>query len=89
MGKVIVVARIMPKKVDTDLDKIIEKAREIISKNGDFGRAEKKPIAFGLKAIEMSFVLQEKGGLMDRIEEKILEIPGVQSYEVLDVRRAL
>ncbi|MFC1686899.1 elongation factor 1-beta family protein [Nanoarchaeota archaeon] len=47
------------------------------------------PIAFGLKAINIIFAMDEAKGSPDVLEEKITAIDGVQSFEVIDVRRAI
>ena len=79
----------MPEGVETDLEKLTEKLKEVISKHGDFGRAIEKPIAFGLKSIEVSFVIEDAAGIIDSIEEEVKKIEEVQSFDVLDLRRAL
>ena len=89
MGKVIVQARVMPEKVDTDFNKLKDLLKEVISKHGEFGVAKEVPVAFGLKAIVVSFILEDKDGVMTAVEEEVKTIEGLQSFDVLDLRRAL
>ncbi|MBU0929943.1 MAG: elongation factor 1-beta [Nanoarchaeota archaeon] len=90
MAQVVVTIKIMPKSPDVDLKIIEEKAKEEITKfGGDTGKVEIEPIAFGLKAVNLIFVMDESIGNIDPLESKISEIDGVQSAEVTDVRRAL
>ena len=89
MGKVIVTARLMPDRPDTNLDEIGKVAKTIIEKSGEFGRMEIQPIAFGLKAVVLYFVIPEKEGGTEEIEKSLSEIPHVHSIEIVDVRRAL
>ena len=48
-----------------------------------------EPVAFGLKALKIFFVLDESKGNIDSLEEKIKEIEGVGNVEVVDMRRAI
>ena len=52
-------------------------------------RVEIEPIAFGLKAVKIIFVTDEKKGGTDSLEAEISKIKGVNSVEVIDVRRAI
>jgi elongation factor 1-beta len=89
MGKVIVTARLMPDNPNANLDDIGNAAKSIIEKSGEFGKMETKPIAFGLKAVVLYFVVPEKEGGTDEVEKALSAIPHVQSVEIVDVRRAL
>ncbi len=90
MATVVVTLKIMPEGVETDLDRIEEEATRMISEfGGETGKAEKKPIAFGLKALEIFFTMPEEKGSTEELEKKIAGIDGVQSAEAVDVRRAV
>jgi elongation factor 1-beta len=89
MGKVIVTMKVMPDRPDVDLQKIGTEIKKIIEQSGEFGRLEVQPVAFGLKALVVYFIIPDTSGGASDIESKIKEIPGVQSVEVTDVRRAL
>jgi translation elongation factor aEF-1 beta len=89
MGKVIVQARVMPENLKTDMEDLKSKVKDVISSHGDFGTAKDVPIAFGLRALVFSFILEDKEGVMGAVEEELKAIPGVQSLDVIDVRRAL
>ena len=89
MGKVIVQARVMPENLDVDLEVLKSALKVTISEFGEFGVAQEQPIAFGLKALVVSFVLEDKDGLMTSVEEAVAKIKGIQSFDVTDLRRAL
>ena len=81
----------MPESPEIDLE-IIEKS--VKKKIFDFSsetetKTEIEPIAFGLKALNITYVMDEAKGSTDELETKISEIEGVNSVEVTDVRRAL
>ena len=90
MTDVVVTLRIMPKEKETDLDKIKDKVAKLIKEfGGDLGKSQKVEIAFGLKALDLIFVMDEELGSTEELEEKIRKISGAKSAEVTDVRRAI
>jgi len=91
MAKAIVTLKIMPESPDVDLNLVQEKVmKEITIFAGETEtKVDIEPIAFGLKALNIIFVMDEAQGTTDPLEQKISEIEGVQSVEVTDVRRAI
>ena len=80
----------MPQSPETDLSKIEESAKKKISEyEGEVGKSEQIPVAFGLKSLNITFVMDEKKGSTDKLEDEASDIEGVQSVEVIDVRRAV
>jgi len=91
MAKAIVTIKIMPESPDIDLEKLspeIENKIDAFAGEGD-RRKEIQPIAFGLKALQIIFVMDEKKGSTESLEQEIAKIKGVNSVEVVDVRRAI
>ncbi len=90
MAQVIVTMRIMPADPDVDLAKVEAAARKVVADfGGEVGKVDIKPFAFGLKAVEVYFVADEAKGSTEPVEQNIAAIPGVESVEVIDVRRAI
>jgi len=52
-------------------------------------KTEQEPIAFGLNALKIMFVMDESKGSTEALEENIKKIDGVNSVETVDVRRAI
>ncbi|ODS42515.1 MAG: hypothetical protein MSIBF_04150 [Candidatus Altiarchaeales archaeon IMC4] len=84
---VAVTVRIMPEGVDTDLDKIRKGVEKIVKGFGRVNSSEIKPIAFGLNSLEVVFLLDDKKGGMDKIDEMVRKIPGVSETDVLGITR--
>ena len=79
----------MPESPEEDLKVLEEKAKiEIENFGGEVGKVEVEPVAFGLKAINIIFVMDEEKGGTEDLEELISKIKGIQSVKVTDVRRA-
>lgn len=91
MASVVVTFRIMPKDIHIDLSKIESQAKkEIVAfcSSKEF-KTQIEPIAFGLKALNIIFVMDEDKGSTEELENKVSKIHGVESVEVTDVRRAI
>ena len=91
MARVVVTIKIMPQNIATDLSTIEAKAKKEIVKfcNSKEFKTQIEPIAFGLKALNILFVMDESKGSTEELEKKISPIDGVESVEVTDVRRAI
>ena len=91
MASVVVTLRIMPNDTSIYLHNIESHAKEEIINfcNSKEFKTSIEPIAFGLKALNIIFVMDESKGSTEKLEEKIKLIDGVESVEVTDVRRAI
>ena len=85
MGRVIVTFKIMPESVEVDLDSLEKVIKEEIKPQ----RIQRVPIAFGLNAIQIIKLVEEKEGEMDRITNRIKKINGVREVEVVGLTRSL
>jgi len=91
MAQVVITLRIMPQNPDIDLSKIESSAKNEIIKfcNSKEFKTKIEPIAFGLKALVIYFVMDESIGSTEKLEQAISQIDGIESVEVTDVRRAV
>jgi elongation factor 1-beta len=81
MGRVAAAYNLMPESPDTSIEDITDHLPKVIPEGVDLTGLEVKPLAFGLKVIEVTFVMQDAEGIIDRLEESISSIPGVNSVE--------
>ncbi|HLC64633.1 MAG TPA: elongation factor 1-beta [Candidatus Nanoarchaeia archaeon] len=91
MASVVVTLRIMPESPEVDLKAIEGEAKKkILSFAGKSEiKVEQVPIAFGLKSLNITFVMDESKGSTEPIEKEVAKISHVNSVEVTDVRRAI
>jgi len=88
MGIALIKIKIMPESPDTNLEELQKKAKQIVEENkGEKSKTTTEPIAFGLNAIILNFALDESKSI-DDIENPLKKLPGVNSAEVIDFRRA-
>ncbi|HLC86481.1 MAG TPA: elongation factor 1-beta [Candidatus Nanoarchaeia archaeon] len=89
MARMLVTLKIMPVSPDVDLDSLKLKAKEIIKDlGGDVGKEELEPVAFGLKALKLTYIIDESKGI-DEVCNSVSSIDGVSSAEAVDMRRTL
>tara|TARA_Y100000031_G_C8185525_1_gene368751 strand:- start:423 stop:731 length:309 start_codon:yes stop_codon:yes gene_type:complete len=91
MATVVATIKIMPESPEIDMDKLENEAKEKIkafSQNEEM-KSEQEPIAFGLKALKIIFVMDEEKGSLDPLEEDLKKLEGANSVETIDVRRAV
>lgn len=79
MGDVVTKVKILP--VD------MEKFEELKSSLSFVNVMEEKPIAFGLKALEVLIRVSDSEGGLDTIEKKLAENKLISSYEILEIGR--
>lgn len=90
MTDVIITLKIMPESPEIDLEALETKATEKIANfGGEVGKKEIQPVAFGLKALILFFVMDESIGSTEPLEKEVEALEGIRSVEVTDVRRAI
>jgi len=83
MGEVILVFRILPDGIES-----IPKVRLALEKLKP-ERLEEEPIAFGLIAFKFTKIIPDAGGYMEKLENQLESIKGVNAVENTIASRAL
>ncbi|HHQ44585.1 MAG TPA: elongation factor 1-beta [Candidatus Altiarchaeales archaeon] len=83
----VAVLKIMPESPETNLDFIKKSFTEIAGSLAQVHTVKEVPIAFGLIAIELTLLMNDKQGGIEEIQEKISALEGVGEVEVLDLNR--
>ncbi|UCE74613.1 MAG: elongation factor 1-beta [Methanomassiliicoccales archaeon] len=89
MGEVAITYRILPETTDIDLKELGDRVRDVSEGIGKIQGMQEKPIAFGLTALLIRVIIEDKEGGPDEIESALSGISGVQSVEVMDMTRLL
>ncbi|MDK2849929.1 MAG: elongation factor 1-beta [Candidatus Woesearchaeota archaeon] len=91
MGEMIIQLRVLPNSPEVDLEKLSNdvksKIAEVVSSKVEDMKTSVQDIAFGLKALNVYFVVDESISSLDEIENQVKEIEDVSSAEVVDMRR--
>lgn len=84
MSKVMVTLRVMPASADADITTLLEKIKEKVK----IDRVEKEPIAFGLTALKLTTLVEEKSGAIEELENAIKSVEGVGQVDILEISRS-
>jgi len=85
MGDVIVLIRILPEDVSTDLNEIREEVKKRMPAGVTLRGLETKDIAFGLQCLNVVVQMKDKEGGPDEVQKGFELIPHVQSVEIMDM----
>ena len=85
MGQVALQYRILPNDLDVDLDALLQSVTRALPAGAELKTSEKKPVAFGLQALYVLVVIEDKDGGVEQVESAMAGVPGVQSVEVLQM----
>jgi len=91
MAKAVVTIKVMPESPEIDLEELEKKVKDAIISFAGEGemKVSVEPVAFGLKSMNIIFVMEESKGSTEPLEKAVEAIEGVSSMEVTDVRRAV
>ena len=85
MGQVAVVYSIMPESPDTDLENLKESIAKTLPKDAVIRGTAIKPVAYGLNAIHIMVIIDDKKGGVEEIEKSFSGIKGIQSVDTVEV----
>lgn len=83
MGKVAITYRIMPEGTEIDLAELSNLVKETLGFK--LVKIEEKPVAFGLKAIMATVVIDDRSGEGETVEASLSSLPGVASVETQEM----
>jgi len=85
MGEVGLQYRILPEGLETDLDKLKGDIEKALPAGAKLRASEQRPLAFGLKALHVLIVMDDKKGGAEQVEDVLNTVPGVQSVEIVEM----
>ena len=85
MGEVGLQYRVLPEGLGVDLEKLRDEIERALPEGARLRASEQRPVAFGLKALHVLIVLDDKKGGAEQVEAAISGVQGVQSVEIVEM----
>ncbi|MFQ5969953.1 MAG: elongation factor 1-beta [Nitrososphaerales archaeon] len=87
MARLVARIKLLPTDIKVNLDSVVNKLKSSLPDGMEIKNSAEEPIAFGLNALIVDFLIDDKEGQMDKLESMVKDTEGVSEIQVVHVSR--
>jgi elongation factor 1-beta len=83
MGQVAAVYNVIPESPEVPIEDVVKAIPQALPAGVKLNNVVVKPFAFGLKIIEVTCIMDDTSGIIEKLEEALKTVPQVQGVDMV------